>query len=183
MSYLINHKKKFDDLKAALDSVEKNQLRARANGGNTLLFVYPPKEESLYLDKAKELFINAEFIDLGELLVAYIDETGWEDFQEFYEAYPTSTYQVFKSEGEQNDFFKSIINSIQEAIKNGKVPFLIRTGILYGTGVENVNIMEHKKVMNASLPLVVFYPGKIEDNDLRFLNFKPASKYRCTLID
>ena len=95
-----------------------------------------------------------------------------------------SSDQVFKSDdGEDIDFFDSIMNAIQKAFDAGKTPFLTRTGILYGTGIENVNIMEHKVVMTCNQPLVIFYPARIEKDNLYFLNFKPASKYRCTLID
>jgi len=53
---------------------------------------------------------------------------------------------------------------------------------LYGTGIENVNIMEHKDVMQLKHPLVIFYPSKISEDNILFLNFRPASKYRCTLV-
>jgi hypothetical protein len=59
---------------------------------------------------------------------------------------------------------------------------LIRTGCLYGTGIENVNIMEHKIITKLSHPLIIFYPSKIQSDNLLFLNFKQASKYRCALI-
>jgi len=41
--------------------------------------------------------------------------------------------------------------------------------------------MEHPSIMSLSHSLVLFYPSKIEDENLLFLNFKSASKYRCTL--
>jgi hypothetical protein len=75
-----------------------------------------------------------------------------------------------------------IISQIEEACLDDKIPFLIRTGCLFGTGIDNVNIMEHKMVMALKHPLVIFYPSKIEDDNIFFLNFKPASKYRCTLV-
>ena len=75
-----------------------------------------------------------------------------------------------------------IINEIEKACQSDKIPFLIRTGCLFGTGIENVNIMENKKVMNLPHPLVIFYPSKIENDNIYFLNFKLASKYRCMLV-
>lgn len=182
MSFVTEHKRKFDDLTAALDVQNRSLLRARANGGNTILFSYHPEEESLYIEQARRQFPDAAFIDLSQLLVQYIDEVGWEDFKAFYQAYETSSYQVFKSGDERIDFFDSIILSIRKAFDANQVPFLVRTGILYGTGIENVNIMEHKVVMEYNLPLVIFYPSRLEKDNLFFLNFKPASKYRCTLI-
>jgi hypothetical protein len=61
-------------------------------------------------------------------------------------------------------------------------PILIRSGVLYGTGIENLNLMEDKTVMGLDNPLVLFYPAKLENDNLYFLNFKLASKYRCTVI-
>jgi hypothetical protein len=29
---------------------------------------------------------------------------------------------------------------------------------------------------------VIFYPSKIDNGNIYFLNFKPASKYRCMLV-
>jgi hypothetical protein len=89
---------------------------------------------------------------------------------------------VFHSDDSEVDLFDLIIGEIERACQNGKIPFLIRTGCLYGTGIENVNIMEHKTVMALSHPLVIFYPSRIEGDSIYFLNFKPASKYRCTLV-
>lgn len=182
MSFVAEHKRKFDNLTAALDVQNRSLLRAQANGGNTILFSYPSEEESLYIEQARQQFPQAAFIDLSQLLVQYIDKIGWDDFRAFYQAYETSSYQVFKSNDERVDFFDSIILTIQQAFEAQKTPFLIRTGVLLGTGIENVNIMEHNVVMECNLPLVIFYPSRLENDNLFFLNFKPASKYRCTLI-
>ena len=43
--------------------------------------------------------------------------------------------------------------------------------------------MEDKTVMGMKQPLVLFYPAKLENENLYFLNFKLASKYRCTVIE
>lgn len=183
MSYLSEHQRKFNDLRVCIEEQNRSQLKAKSNGGNTILFVYPPSEEQLYLKKAQLLFPDAVIIDLSVLLVQYIDEIGWEDFKEFYQAYATSTYQVFKSDGAEEDFFALIIKAIQKAFDDKKTPFLLRTGILYGTGIKNLNIMEHKMVMNHSTPLVVFYPARQEKKELLFLNASSGSTYRCTVID
>ena len=73
---------------------------------------------------------------------------------------------------QEHDLFDQIISEIESACKNKKIPFLIRTGCLYGTGIENVNIMEHQAVMNLPHPLVIFYPSRFEDDNLYFMNFK-----------
>jgi hypothetical protein len=181
MPYITDHKQKFDDLHFHIDN--QDQLRKQANGGNSILFSYPPNEELLYIEKAKELYQGeATFIDISKLLVNFIDEDGWDLFEEYYHDFQNTPHLIFRSNDTSIDLFDLIINEIELACKNDAIPFLIRTGCLYGTGIENVNIMEHKTVMNLKHPLVIFYPSRIEDDNLYFLNFKLASKYRCTLV-
>jgi hypothetical protein len=182
MSYLTNHKQQFADLKFQI--ANQDQLRRQANGGNSILFSYPPHEENLYIEKARELYQeNVVFIDVSKLLVTFIDEDGWDSFKEYYQAMDLSPHKVFHDEdAQEHDLFDQIISEIADACKNNKIPFLIRTGCLYGTGIENVNIMEHRLVMNLPHPLVIFYPSRFEDDNLYFLNFKLASTYRCTLV-
>lgn len=181
MPYLTDHKQKFDDLRFYLD--HQDQLRKQANGGNSILFSYQPDEEHLYVEKAKELYgKQASFIDISKLFVKFIDEDGWESFEEYYDDFKDTSYKIFRSEDSSFDLFDHIISEIESASKNDKIPFLIRTGCLYGTGIENVNIMEHQSVMNQPRPLVIFYPSRFEDGNIYFLNFKLASKYRCILV-
>lgn len=181
MSYTANHKQKFSDLAFNIDN--QDHLRRKANGGNSILFSYPPHEEKQYIEKCKELYgKNAEFIDISKLFVRFIDEDGWESFSEYYTDFINTPHLVFRSDDPAPDLFDSIISAINDACDRDKIPFLIRTGCLYGTGIENVNIMEHKNVMNSKHPLVIFYPSKIADDNIYFLNFKAASKYRCILV-
>jgi len=181
MPYITDHKQKFDDLKFHIEN--QDQLRRQANGGNSILFSYAPSEEQLYIEKAKELYSEgAAFIDVSQLLVQFIDKDGWDAFQEYYNDFKNTPHLIFRSDDPSVDLFDLIIYEIQEACQNNRVPFLIRTGCLYGTGIENVNIMENKAVISLPHPLVIFYPSIIEDDTLFFLNFKPASKYRCTLV-
>jgi hypothetical protein len=178
---MTDHQQKFADLQLNLEN--QNQLKSQANGGNSILFSYPPQEESLYIEKAKTIYDNGvEFIDVSRLLVEFIDQDTWEDFKDYYNDYKSSPNKVFHSDSQDIDLFDLIIGKIQSACNDNQIPFLIRTGCLLGTGIENVNIMEHPAVMNLSYPLVVFYPSIIKDENLYFLNFKPASKYRCILI-
>jgi len=181
MSFSTDNRQKFEDLAFHLNN--RDALRRQANGGNSVLFSYTPGEESEYIVKAKELYGDkAVFIDISQLFVEFIDADGWNDFKEYYKDYQNTPHVVFKSDDPAPDLFKLIIYAIEKASEDDKIPMLIRTGILYGTGIENVNIMEHPSVMTLSHTLVFFYPSKIEDENLLFLNFKPASKYRCTLI-
>jgi len=181
MSYTTDHKQKFTDLTYNIRN--QDQLKKQANGGNSILFSYPPEEESLYIEKARELYSeNAAFIDISKIFVQLIDKDGWDSFKDNYHDYKDTPHIIFKSEDQGVDLFDLIINEIKEACKNDKIPILIRTGCLYGTGIENANIVEHQTVMNMSHPLVIFYPSKIEEDNILFLNFKPTSKYRCVLV-
>jgi len=178
---MTDHQQKFADLKFNLDN--QDQLKSQANGGNSILFSYPPQEENLYIQKAKTIYNNGvEFIDISCLLVQFIDQDSWEEFRAYYHDFSSSPHLIFHSDDPDVDLFDLIIDKIQDACNNDKIPFLIRTGCLFGTGIDNVNIMEHSAVMNLPHPLVVFYPAIIKDENLYFLNFKPASKYRCILI-
>lgn len=181
MPYIADYKQKFSDLDFNINN--QDQLRRKANGGNSILFSHQPDEESLYVEKAKELYGDkAEFINISQLLVKFIDTDGWDDFSKYYKDFCNTSHVVFKSEDPEPDLFDLIISAIKQASAEDKIPFLIRSGCLYGTGIENVNIMEHRDVMSLRHPLVIFYPSKIIDDNIFFLNFKPASKYRCTLV-
>ncbi|MGR5538039.1 hypothetical protein ACPV5V_05065 [Vibrio campbellii] len=181
MPYMSEHKQKFSDLDFNINN--QDQLRRKANGGNSIIFSYQPCEEHLYLEKAREIYRDkAEFIDVSELLVKFIDVDGWEAFSEYYQDFSNTPHVVFKSDDPEMDLFDLIISAIKKASDSDKIPFLIRSGCLYGTGIENVNIMEQRDIMNLKHPLVLFYPSKIEDENIYFLNFKPASKYRCILV-
>lgn len=181
MPYITDHQQKFTDLKFHIEN--QDQIRRQANGGNSILFSYPPNEEHLYIEKAKDLYANkAEFIDVSKLLVHFIDEDGWDLFKEYYNDFKNTSYLVFRSDDPSTDLFDMIIRDIKKACQNDKIPFLVRTGCLFGTGIDNVNIMENKAIMALPHPLVIFYPSKIEDDNIYFLNFKPASKYRCMLV-
>lgn len=181
MPYITDHQQKFSDLKFHI--ANQDQLKRQANGGNSILFSYPPHEEQQYIEKAKELYADtASFIDVSKLLVQSIDEEGWDSFSEYYDDFKDTPDKIFRSDDPTPDLFDLIISAIMNACRDDKIPFLIRTGCLYGTGIENVNIMEHKAVIYLPHPLVIFYPSIIEDDNILFLNFKRASKYRCTLV-
>lgn len=181
MPFITEHKQKFTDLDFNIRN--QDQLRRQANGGNSILFSYLPDEEHLYIEKAREIYDErAEFIDISRLLVRFIDIDGWGAFSEYYRDFSNTPHVVFRSDDPEPDLFDMIISAIKQASEEDKIPVLIRSGCLYGTGIENVNIMEHKDVMGLQHPLVIFYPSKISEDNIFFLNFKPASKYRCTLV-
>lgn len=186
MAYIDEHKAKFDNLKTALDIANRTQLRRDANGGNTILFTYPPNEENLYLEKASSELDPAlfSFIDVGKLFVEYVSEDGIDEFLDFYQSLSPNSYKAFfDNEDPHIDLFDKVINGIVETSKNGLIPVLIRTGIFYATGIENINITQNKVIMELNHPLVIFYPGEISGNHHHFLNAKQSSKYRCTVIE
>ena len=83
MSFQTEHQKKLDDLAYQLNNLE--ELRRTANGGNSILFTYPPKEEQEYIDFLKQHYQDkAEFIDISKLFILLIDSLGWEEFEELY---------------------------------------------------------------------------------------------------
>lgn len=185
MAFIDEHKAKFDNLKVSLEQKNRDQLKRKANGGNSILFTYNPNEELEYIKKAEELLLVSKykFIDIAKLLVDFIDLDGWKDFQEYYKDFSDTPHMIFKSEDPDTDLMDLIIKEIKLADDVDLVPVLIRTGALFGTGIENVNIMEDKVVMNLKQPLVIFYPATLNNDILYFLNFKHASKYRCTVIE
>ena len=182
MSYITDHQEKLADLKRHLNN--QDQLRLQSNGGNSILLSYPPHEEHLYLAKLKEIYSeSATFIDVSKLLVEFIDEDDWNSFAQYYQDFASTPHKIFKSDdASSSDLFALIVEAITQASNEGHIPFLIRTGCLFGTGIENVNIMENPSIMKLSHPLVICYPSSLVDDNLLFLNFKPASTYRCTLI-
>ncbi|MDG4950731.1 hypothetical protein NLM59_07325 [Weeksellaceae bacterium KMM 9724] len=185
MAFLEDHKAKFDNLRTSLSLQRRDELKRKANGGNSIIFTYPPEEEKLYISKFEEINDKDEFyfINIAQLLVDFIDMDGWADFKYYYNSFKNTPHIVFNSDDESTDLMDLILNEISKAESLNKIPVLLRTGALYGTGIENVNIMENKIVMNLKQPLVILYPSKLVNDSLLFLNFKPASKYRCTVID
>ncbi len=179
MAFIEEHRAKFDNLKTSLEIQNRDQLRRKANGGNSIIFTYPPEEEKLYLDMLAEheKQLNLQRIDLAKLLTEFIDEHSMTSLERKYSIFKATPHKVFLP------FTETIIGAIEKVNSADKSPVLVRTGALYGTGIENVNIMENKVVMSLKHPLIIFYPSKTENDNLYFLNFKPASKYRCTVID
>jgi hypothetical protein len=183
MGFETDHQEKFQNLAVALAKENRDKIRIEANGGNSVLFVYSPKDELKYIKTAKELYPKAEFIDVREALVEFIDSIGWEDFEDYYMGYQTEPENIFRDSDEDKKLESLIIEKIKKAISDDKLPFLIHTGALFGTEIENIHIMENSDVMKFGIPLVVFYPADIQaDGQLKYLGFKPASKYRCKLV-
>lgn len=184
MPFKTDHKRKFDDLLFYLEHKNRSEITRKANGGNSLLFSYLPADEKEYLAHAIDLFQDrAVFIDLQELFAQFIEDYGVEDLKDNYAEFGVKVFKEDEEFSEDETLFDLIIDKIHELGQNDKIPVLIHTGSLYGTGIDNVSIIEHAKVMTLNNPLVVFYPSTMEGDRLMFLGVKPSSKYRCHLIN
>ena len=154
---------KIKDLEQAVQAYNKNNIKLSANGGNSILFMCPPVEESEYIAVMKKT-LNSEkymFLDMNDLLVKFVEENADEIKMKF-DFLRNSSNQIFKlPQGEEgNDLFGMIIEEIVSAYDAGKIPVLIRVGALNGTDIENIHIMENKTVMNGKKPLVILYPAE-----------------------
>lgn len=173
------------EAKRLVDSDRRSEIRLNANGGNSILIVCDPMKEPEYIEHLKELFPadNFSIIDLNQCLIDFVTKHKAQ-LIELYDLLQSTTHEIFKAPTgeESNDLFKEIITKIHDALKKDKVPVLINTGALYGTGIHNIHIMENEIVMKASLPLIILYPATIEPDRIMFLGKHPASKYRCMII-
>jgi hypothetical protein len=174
-----------EQVKKLVDSDNKTEIKLNANGGNSILVVCPPEQENVFIEKSREILSGNkyDFIDLNKLLIEFISQHK-EEILEKFNLLQSSVHQIFKSPPEEkdNDFFNYIIDKINEAYASGKVPVLYSVGSLYGTGIDNIQIIEHEKIMNAKLPLVILYPATDTKDKLMYLNSRAASKYRCMII-
>ena len=179
-SYVIDHNRLFGDLSAAL-SRDMAKLSTEANGGRSILFVYPPEDEENYIDEAKKIYTKGyEFIDLRELFVEFIETKGLDKFKKQYKNMGT---EVFVSQNyTEGTFYSYMMKKIIETASKGVSPILVHLGTIYKMGFSNQNIMEDKDVMQFSKPLIFFYPATIKNGTIYFLDQQPASKYRCVVV-
>ena len=173
------------EAKRLVESDRRSEIRLNANGGNSILLVCDPMREMEYIEHLTELLPieNFSIIDLNKCLVDFVTNHKTE-LVELYDLLQSATHEIFKAPAgeESNDLFKEVISKIQYALQQDKVPVLINTGALYGTGIHNIHIMENEIVMKAALPLIILYPATIEPDRILFLGKHPASKYRCMII-
>ena len=156
-------------------------LSSEANGGRSILFVYPPVDEEKYIEEAKQRYTNGyEFIDLRQLFVEFVDSKGLDKFKRQFKNMGT---EVFVSQNyTEGTFYSFLMKRIVDSAKKGVSPILIHTGVIYKMGFSNQNIMEDPDVMKFQKPLVFFYPAVTRNETIYFLNLQPASKYRCVVI-
>lgn len=179
-SFIQDNTRLFDGLRAALKQDMAN-LSIQANGGRSILFVFPPEDEADYIEAApKQLKAGYRIIDFRKSYEAFISEIGQSKFDELLNDLGT---EVFYSQTMHPTLFDHIIEEIRQAYQANLIPVLIHTGMTVDYGFSNINIMEHEVVMTAKLPLVVFYPATFDQNGtLKFLGKFNASKYRCIVV-
>lgn len=180
-TFNIEHNRLFSELKELLKS-DIAQITGKANGGRSILFVYPPVDETNYISAAKTMFQENEyrFIDIRDLFTRFLSEKGLDDFKINYKDFGNEMF--FSDNFYDETFFATIIKAIKSSYEENKTPILIHIGTIYGMGFSNINIMEHKMVMESKLPLIVFYPAEVDKDNIKFLGRQIASKYRCIVI-
>lgn len=180
-TFEIDNKRLFEALEETL-SQDLTQLRLDANGGNSILFVYPNEEDSQYVAEAKRRFRNnAIFVDVAQTLTDFQEDMGMEVFRELEEEIGIDVY--FRK-GATDTFFEYLVRRIASAAAQGHPVFLVGTSAIANKGFTNINIMEHVVVKTAPQPLVFFYPSVVEADKIYFLGDRDhiASKYRCRVI-
>ena len=180
-TYIQEHNRLFSDLTAALGR-DLAHLSSEANGGKSILFVYPPIDEEKYIEEAKHRFTDGyDFIDLRQLFVEFVDSKGFEKFKRQFKNMGT---EVFVSQNyTEGTFYSFLMKRIENSAANGLSPILIHTGVIYKMGFSNQNLMESPSVMKFQKPLVFFYPAVSKNGTIYFLDKQPASKYRCVVIN
>ena len=185
MSTAINPEHIITQVKKLVESDKRSEIRLNANGGNSILLVCPPNLEHQFIVKLKEL-MGAEYsiIDLNELLISFV-ENNKSHLSDMFDLLRGSVHQIFKSpEGETGpDLFSIILSKIENSYNEDKIPVMIHSGALYGSGIDNIHLMECELVMKSKKPLIILYPATQDGDQLMFLNFRPASKYRCMIVN
>lgn len=178
-TYLVEHNRLMGDLKTAIQ-YDIAKIAIDANGGRSILFVYPPVDEESYIAEAKLELVGCSFIDLRQLFTQFIDELGFDNFKESYQNFGNELF-VSKNFSEET-FLALILNEIKKTFSESKIPVLVHTGTIYGMGFSNIHIMEQDFVMHSKIPLVVFYPATIINEKIMFLGKQVASHYRCMVV-
>ena len=169
-----------------VESSENSNIRLKANGGNSILLVCDPPREGEYIESIQTLMSSEKYhvIDLISIICEFVS-TNKSDLDEKFSLLKGSIPQIFKiPEGEEGeDLFNLIMLKIQESLESKKIPVIIHSGALFGSGIDNIHIMESKIVMNASVPTIILYPATSEKGKLMFLGSRPASRYRCHIVE
>jgi len=169
-----------------VESNQNSHIRLNANGGNSILVVCEPIRELDYIKAIQTLMPNDKYkiIDLNTLLCEFVTENK-ADIEDGFELLKGSIHQIFKTPNDEEgtDFLDLILQAISDSFIVNRIPVLINAGSLYGSGISNIHIMENDRIMRAPLPLIILYPATKEQDKLMYLGKRPASKYRCMVIE
>lgn len=185
MSTALNPEHIITQVKRLVESDKQSEIRLNANGGNSILLACPPNLEYQFIMKLNELMgADYSIIDLNELLISFV-ESNKTHLANMFDLLKGSVHQIFKSpEGETGpDLFSIILFNIEKSYNENKIPVLIYSGALYGSGIDSIHLMESELVMKSKKPLIILYPATQEGDQLMFLNSRPASKYRCMIVN
>ncbi len=186
MSTSTNPEHLISQLIRLVESNKRSEIRLNANGGNSILVVCPPDQEYKFIECLRSLLKEDgyEIIDLNEMLIRFVD-LHKDDLPEMFDLLKGSIHQIFKApEGEESpDLFRYLLSKISNTFNDNKIPVLIHSGVLYGSGIDNIHLMESELVMKSTLPLIILYPATQDGDKLLFLNSRPASKYRCMILN
>ncbi len=186
MNTYINPEHIITQVKRVVESDKRSEIRLNANGGNSILLVCPPESEFIFIEKLYQLMPDDTYklIDLNEMLISFVN-TNKTELADMFNLLRGSVHQIFKAPKDEisPDLFKHILASIEDTYNINKIPILIHSGALYGSGIDNIHLMESELVMKSNKPLIILYPATQEGEQLMFLNSRPASKYRCMIVN
>lgn len=123
-TYIQEHNRLFGDLTAVLGR-DLAHLSTEANGGRSILFVYPPVDEEKYIEEAKRRFTYGyEFIDLRLLFVEFVDSKGLDKFKR---QFKNSSIDTSNTEGRMEaQELRAKLTELQEFCQ--KVDVLLASG-------------------------------------------------------
>lgn len=185
MSTAISPEYIITQVKRLVESDKRSEIRLNANGGNSILLICPPNLEYQFIGKLKEMMgAGYSIIDLNELLISFV-ESNKAHLDNMFELLQGSVNQIFKApQGETGpDLFSIILSEIEKAFNEDNIPVMIHSGALYGSGIDSIHLMENEMVIKSKKPLIILYPATQDGDQLMFLNSRPASKYRCMIVN
>lgn len=123
-TYIQEHNRLFGDLTAVLGR-DLAHLSTEANGGRSILFVYPPVDEEKYIEEAKRRFTYGyEFIDLRLLFIEFVDSKGLDKFKR---QFKNSSIDTSNTEGRMEaQELRATLTELQEFCQ--KVDVLLASG-------------------------------------------------------
>lgn len=115
-TYIQEHNRLFGDLTAVLGR-DLAHLSTEANGGRSILFVYPPVDEEKYIEEAKRRFTYGyEFIDLRLLFIEFVDSKGLDKFKR---QFKNSSIDTSNTEGRMEaQELRATLTELQEFCQN-----------------------------------------------------------------